>query len=682
FTDTIQSRTVALLDLGPENQETNGSNLFSAAHMLDVAGVSYKIVTDIYEAQNYKMVVGSSTVGNGVFSSNDHIALRNYVRNGGVLFFIRLKDPDLYPLFGVSGFDSKTTRHIMSWNMATNDDVLEWFDDPREQSISLGDTAQPNVIETLGYTTNTATSLGQYDDGKASVTKNPYGNGFAYNFGISLKEIIFRNQVNKDYDAEREYTNAFEPTTDDLFLLTRAMYTKHVSKGVWKHTSPGNSQSTLIITHDIDALSSVNLMTAFANYEDSAQMGATYFMTAHYNDDIISAFYDSSIYDLNQIILKNRVIASHSVGHFVDMDDTTVVLSGQPGNTRSNYQPVNNGGSTQGATIWGELEVSKNILQSDCNTTVRSFRPGYLLVHPKQMQVMDSLGYDFSSSYTAPDLLTNFPFFIHEDKSFQSRLTNMLEIPIATSDVIRDYVLDSTNFPTLVTKWKNVYMSNHMNHAPTVLLIHPTRNYKLSAQRSLVNQLPNGVTIKSLEDYGDFWRNRNLVNFTSKLTGTSLLITISNSSFPLDSGFSLIVDDAQHLSQIAVKDESNNAIAFVEEIWGAHDKILYLKAENVIGLQEIFAGNNKRNGAVSLLVQPNPAVAEAVVDFTLDKALDVTIEVFSSNGVKISDLVKEPFLAGKHSRKLDCSKFAPGMYFLKLTTSAGIAVTKLMVQPK
>jgi ATP/ADP translocase len=59
-------------------------------------------------------------------------------------------------------------------------------------------------------------------------SKNNYGTGYAYNFGISLKEIIFRNQVNKDHDAEREYTNAFEPTTDVLFLLIRAIYTSHV----------------------------------------------------------------------------------------------------------------------------------------------------------------------------------------------------------------------------------------------------------------------------------------------------------------------------------------------------------------------------------------------------------------------------------------------------------------------
>lgn len=271
-------------------------------------------------------------------------------------------------------FDTKTDRRNVYFNMLSADADLAWFNDTLEQSISLGDTSN-NVIETLGYSLGTATNLGFYDDGKVCLSKNNYGTGYAYNFGISLKEIIFRNQVNKDYDAEREYTNAFEPTTDVLFLLIRAIYTSHVNFGVWKHTSPGNSKSTLIVTHDIDALSSVNLMQSFANYEDSLKMGSTYFMTVHYINDLISAFYDSSITDLNLLITKNRTIASHSIGHFSDMDDSTIVLTGASGNTRLNYSPANNGGSTTNATIWGELEVCKNLLQTDCNTTVRSFRP-------------------------------------------------------------------------------------------------------------------------------------------------------------------------------------------------------------------------------------------------------------------------------------------------------------------
>ncbi|MBL0047857.1 MAG: T9SS type A sorting domain-containing protein [Bacteroidetes bacterium] len=679
FANSERSRDVALLDLGPENQETNGSNLYSASHMLDVAGISYKVVTDIFEAQNYNMVLGSSTVGNGVFSNDEHIALRNYVRSGGILFSIRLKDPDLYPLFGISSFDTKTDRHTMNWNMATNDPALLWFDDPLEHIISLGDTSTPSVIETLGYTVGTATALGLYDDGKVCFSKNAYGTGYAYNFGISLKEIIFRNQVNKDYDAEREYTNAFEPTTDDLFLLMRAIYTEHINYGVWKHTSPNNSKSTLIVTHDIDALSSVNLMESFANYEDSTKIGSTYFMTVHYNNDLISAFYDSSITDLNLLLTKNRTIASHSVGHFSDMDDSTIVLTGTSGNTRASYLPLNNGGATVGASIWGELEVSKNLLQTDCGTTIRSFRPGYLLVHPKQMKVMDSLGYAFSSSYTAADVLTNFPYFIHEDKSFQSRLTGMLEIPLATSDVIRDYILDSLNYPTLVTKWKNVYLRNHANNAPTVLLIHPTRSYKLTAQRSFVNQLPNGVLFKSLEAYGDYWKHRNQVLYTSTLIGNSLTLVISNASLPLDSSISFIIDHGQNLSLISVTDESAQPIAFLQENWENDSKIIYLKREDLIGMQELSMNSKPIEENFSLQIVPNPFSNKTEISFTLATNAEVQLSILNNLGEEVAQLVHESLVSGAYKKTFESSSLHEGLYYCKLSVNGKTKVSKLVL---
>lgn len=84
------------------------------------------------------------------FSSDEHIALRNYVRSGGILFTIRLKDPDLFTLFGITNYDTKTNRRKVHFNMLNADADLIWFDDSLEQTISLGDTSAANVIETLG----------------------------------------------------------------------------------------------------------------------------------------------------------------------------------------------------------------------------------------------------------------------------------------------------------------------------------------------------------------------------------------------------------------------------------------------------------------------------------------------------------------------------------------------------
>ena len=677
FTKSEQSRDVALLDLSAQNNELNGSNLYSAKHMLDVAGVAYKIVTDIFEAQNYKMILGTSSVYNGVFSADEIQVLTTYVSRGGVVFFTKLKTVGLYPVFGVGANQTTNTRYRLKWNMASNDASLKWFDDSLEQTISLGDSSYTSIISTLDYNLTGASMLGSYEDGSIASTVNKYGTGYAYTFGIQLKDIVLRNQLNTDFDAQRTYTNAFEPTTDDLFLLMRALYNKHVSNGVWKHTSPHNTKATLIVTHDIDATTAMNLLDAYSDYEDSVGIKATYFVNVHYNNDIVSNFYDPGISQVIPLIAKHQNVASHSVGHFVDMNDSTIVPTGAPGNTKTNYHPHNNGGATIGATCWGEMETSKNILQTDIGITIRSYRPGYLLVHPSQFTVLKALNYEYSSSFTAPDLLTNFPFFQHEFHSSDSQLTNIMEIPLATSDVVRDFTIDSITYTTLISRWKNVIVKNYANNAPTVLLIHPTRDYKLWAQRGLINQLPAGFAYYSIEGYGDYWRKRLDTKFTSTLAANNLTIVIENASLPLDSNFSLVVDNGQNLNSITVKDESNNPIAFDQSNWDNNGKILYF-INNVTGINNASNTTDSENNFSAQAI-PNPFSGKTEISFRMKHAAFVSLDVYNSLGEKVASLIHENMQEGTHQQTLDAANLSKGVYFFKLSIGEKSVMHKIVL---
>ena len=676
-----RKRELCILDLSVQNKEYTQANLYSLKYMLEVAGIPYVETTSVVEAQNYKMIVGTSTVESGVLISDERTVIKNFIKSGGVVVFSRLKESDFYTSFGISGYSSKTTRHTLTWNTAGNDPCLKWFNDSLEKTISLGSLQLNNVIDTRSYTLNGATALANYDDGTVAFTKNAYGTGFAYAFGISFKEIILRNQLNKDFEAQRDYTNAFEPSTDALSLLLRGIYNSHTNKGVWKHTSPKNSRSALIVTHDIDAATSMALMNTFASYEQSMGIKANYFITTHYTQDLnVSNFYDPYFAQMSALLTKGHHISSHSVGHFNDMSDTSVVPLGVPGNTKFSYQPSNWGGATVGATLYGELEVSKNLLQSDINANVRAFRPGFLLIHPQQTKTLLNLGYEFSSSNTACDVLSNFPFYLHEYQDFDAPLTNLLEIPLTNSDVVRDYVLDSLNYPTLVNTWKNVYLKNHANHAPTTLLIHPTKNFKFLAEQSFISQLPGGVVFKSIEGYGDYWKKRATVNFTTSLSGSTLTITIANSSLPLDNDFSMIVDNGQSLSSIVIQDQSGNVLNFDRDNWDNNGKILYNKSASVNLKTNGFIETNIPSERISSLstVQPNPFSGQTEISFSLENEAIVSLEVFNYMGQKVASLLDKVILSGNQTQLFNGDKLSNGVYFYRLTIDDKSEVKKII----
>jgi len=60
--------------------------------------------------------------------------------------------------------------------------------------------------------------------------------------------------------------------------------------------------------------------------------------------------------------------------------------------------------------VLGETEVSKLLLEQDFGTMCRSFRAGFLDFNPKLINALDTLGYAFNSTFSANDVLTDFPY--------------------------------------------------------------------------------------------------------------------------------------------------------------------------------------------------------------------------------------------------------------------------------
>jgi peptidoglycan/xylan/chitin deacetylase (PgdA/CDA1 family) len=670
---------LAILDLTETNGETNKENLSSAQQMAQVAGIPFHITTSLEEALNERFILLSSQIDWETFSSEQLSALKSWVSDGGVLIAPFVKHTDLFSLFGIATTKLDQYRYTLNWVQYATQKELKWINDPMEQSLPLAKADYYKSIYTRGYTVNTATPLAFFEDNKVAVCRNNYGLGKAYAFGVQWQDIILRNLLDKDYNAQRISLNGFEPTTDVFMLVLRAIFTENQTVSVYKHSSPGESTSALLITHDVDSRTIIDTMHYFSNWEFVEGISAHYFVTTHYFKDLnMSAYYEASKFEkIQELIQRNHTIGSHSVGHFPDFAKTSVFPKGVAGNTAFNYHPIFNGSFTEAGTVYGELEVSKNLLTNDIGTSIRSFRAGALAFNPYLINVMADLDYSFNSSVSANNVLTNFPYFQRSDKAFSGHQTNVLEIPLTVSDVSPLIKLESTNIDQVVAVWTDVIARNAANNAPSVLLLSTNRGWKLEALQNLIAGLPQGVISYNFEDYGDYWLDRTALDFDYYLSNDTLLIQLNRTGNPAED-LSLMIENGNLLTKLIVRDNLGTNLTFYTKNWNSKNLII------TFGESPIREQKSAKIDIPALLEEstisifPNPAKDYTNLLFELDETETYQIQMTDLNG-RLLFHVQGTALQGSTMQRIDLPTYSKGMYLIHFKSESIQETLKLFI---
>lgn len=521
-----KTKGVALLDLTVRNGEKedgseDGRNLYSAKYMLEVAGVPCFKTENLDRAMNEgSMILFSSSIKNSTFTSQELEKLSRWVREGGVIVSPACINPseEVAQLFGITASAYAKTRYAASWeDGAMTLKELEYMDEPEEKSFSLGNQKQSISIKTYGYTLSSAECLARFDTEEPAVTMNAIGKGKVYSFGLLWRDVIQRSQLNKDFSAQRSYSNDFEPTADTFPLFVRSAYMKCNEVAVWKSTIPNGYQSVLIPTHDCDSRTAYDEMYYMSDYEKELEMKGHYFLTTHYYRDspYLSAFYDESAVENSQkLIAAGHTVGSHSIGHFPDFNqkDRFPIVKV----TREEYQAKHDSqtGITIGGSTWAEIALSKEILEADLGNQVRSFRTGHLLMNKNIPIVQEEAGYSFSSCYGAGDVMTCFPFLERIGNEWSGRQSKVLQMPLHFSDVTKDDPMSENNWQEKPNLWLKILNKLAGNYAPAILLIHPNREWKMLAEKQLIEKMDRqAVGLYNFEDYGDFWQARRKMSF-------------------------------------------------------------------------------------------------------------------------------------------------------------------------
>lgn len=559
---SAQQREVGLLDLSIRNAETNQSRIRSCRHILQVAGVDYDETTSLTQALTHPVVLFTPIIYSTTFNAAERLQIQQYVANGGVLIASSVRDPALYSLFGVSGFTTYTDLKRMTWHVEDAPQYFDRFDEGFEKVISLSDTTGPQAepFNIRSYaTTGSAQVLAHFDNNTNAVITNQTGSGRTFLFSLDLRDVIIRNLINSDLHAQRGFSNIFEPTTDTFIFFIMNVIREHMPNTVRAHTCPNCDGSVVMITHDVDSRTAMDTMQIFINYEEQNNLNAMYNITTRYfHDSWMTDFYNGS-YDKVQYALQHgQRIASHSVGHFPDYDDETRFPFTTLGNTPTNYQPRYFNAITTGGNVYGEVEVSKYLLENDHNVAVKSFRAGHLAFNQRLPKALEDVGYLYNSTFSANDVLTNFPFWDIDNMTFSGNQTSVLEIPMTISDASAANPFTEQNALSIAQGWIDVTLKNHNNNAPTVLLIHPNRGYKLPAQQMFVNGMPNDVKFMFLDDFGDYWKKRMQMQVVSEVVNDTLYVTWTN--YQMNQGLSLVIDDVDLLAAVRFFDGVGNEL--------------------------------------------------------------------------------------------------------------------------
>ncbi|HKJ85130.1 MAG TPA: polysaccharide deacetylase family protein [Spirochaetia bacterium] len=471
-------------------------------------GLPYAFLDDPQALDRFSVVVLAAGPGNADLDPAWREALYAYVEDGGVLVSPAIVGSDLYPLFGIDSVSSGRTRTRLSFD--GDDPAFAYVDHPREQTISLGNgefVVYDEVVWSHGADIDPfATALGRFPDDTVGFSVNYYGSGVAYYLGLSFVEAVLLPQAGGDYEAQREFVNAVEPSADVIMLIVKAIYEAFTELPVSLGIIPQGRPTALILTHDVDAQDSFVDSLKFARLAQEFGTTSTFFETTKYfidNADIAYYSAPGNLEAIRELAQMGFDIGSHTVTHSYEFDEAA---PGSPDVTFETYRPL------EELTINGEVRVSKELLDRDLpGQETITFRSGYLAFPTELIGVLEDAGYRYDSSFSANDVLTTFPYFALRERRVDAEVSSVVEIPVTFDDALGFLTPDRVE--EAVGVWTDVMLAHANNETISVLLIHPsdsgTRDYKLRAQRAVMEYASDlGAWIGNLTEYGEFWRAR------------------------------------------------------------------------------------------------------------------------------------------------------------------------------
>lgn len=527
----------------------------AARRSLQAMGIPFDVVRPTDLAARYAFAILPGPLYNHTLPAAEREVLYGFVSAGGLLLATQVEGSDYFPLFGLAGAQARRDRFRLRFADGVEEGWLRYLDHPREREISLGDPQLfKETIWTVGYGVGPGRALATFPDGTAAAVVHDYDTGQALTLGVSLTQTVLLAQVGQHYEPGRQYVNSFEPSGDVFFLLLRGLYESAARPAVYWHTVPRGLETAIVLTHDVDAQESFAHSLTFARLTHRYGVRSTFFVTTKtFTDAADIGYYDAArlpfIVEVRKLGFE---IGSHTVSHsarFAKFPMGTAAV------TARTYRPA------VAPTVIGEVTVSKELLDRDLpgQQTV-SFRAGELAFPPRLIEALEATGYRYDSTFSANDIITNFPFFAFERKHLGARETPLVEIPVTVDDS-QGYLTRET-VDRVVQAWTEIIEANRANAAMTCILVHPTdATYKLEVWRRLLERYTREpVWMGTIAAFGDFWARRASVGLAVAREAGGLTIRLDRPRAALGPDLALVVTGGEDSEGLRVLDRDGAAV--------------------------------------------------------------------------------------------------------------------------
>ena len=483
--------------------------LLPVVHALGEMGIPYFVTRNLEQALRHPLVVLYPGVDAKTFTAGELDEIRRHLEAGGSVFAQWATAGAPGALFGYREVAASKRRHLVRFERGA-DAALRYLDRPEELEMRLGSDRYPEIFWTQGYAPAPgADVLARFEDGSAALLRKHTGRGALYLSGVSFLDGVLRSQTNRHYEAFRQYVNAFEPGADVWLLILRAWYETQQQGAVRLATIPGGARGAVLFTHDVDWENSFPPMLDYTRMETRHGVRSLFFVQMKYVDDANGRGYltAANLEILRQVHAQGFPMGTHSIIHSRAFNHFEL---GSGTETYASYQPRGTGANTAtGASVFGEVRVSRELLDGNVpGQHTFFFRAGHLRFPKSLPEALVRCGYEFDSSFTAPDVLTNFPYALPIGLEFE-RDSGLYEFPVTIEDEEAPPLLER------VQSALDVLAANADNGAISVVLIHPTvAGDKLKAEKAMLERLPPGVPALDPLEFARYWRARDRLQWS------------------------------------------------------------------------------------------------------------------------------------------------------------------------
>jgi hypothetical protein len=496
------------------------SNWLRLAHGLKSIGVPFLVTQDYRQALTHRVVLVYPLISGRVLSADAIQALAAFPRNGGTLIGVNVLGGGLNEVFGF-GEARPSNRHF-EMRLSPTSSLLTQFTEPKEQVLRLGDRRKGGEpVGSHSYMDPRETPLAVYDDGSPAIVQRSYGKGRAIALGLDIGYLLAKGYNLRDESIAESYDNRFEPLLDVFLRLLKEIYRIGESDAVVLGTVPYHRSLSVLLTHDIDASTSMVNSIRYADFERSHGITGTYFIQTKYirdfNDDIF--FSEQGVRDLQSLGNLGMELGSHTVAH-------SKVLSTFPLGTGTerypSYRPyVKTRQIAYNGTVLGELRVSKFLIEHfSSHALVQSFRPGELSNPSALPQALAATGYRFSSSATANNSLTHLPYELTYDRGVAGEV-GIFEFPVTLED--EELPELGSRLPQALELARQIGRYGGL----FVVLIHPNiLEHKFEFERKFVEAIHGRAWFGSVGEFGRWWAARNRVGVDVRTDGSLHTVTL------------------------------------------------------------------------------------------------------------------------------------------------------------